>query len=341
MAFDVTKLRQQIAKAQAGSRSDLGSALRQVADLLADFNETELGFLNAVTAGTGANSKAVVLGASGNFIMPSTGFFGLSRAALAAAGSAASDAAVIATQVVAVTGANGTVGVALPAAATTLGPILVINTVTTSGANLLVYPVNGGNDNINGLAEDLAFTMGPGAAAWFIPTSATQWYVMDQSGVLATSAEITRATDLSARIVNLAVDTAITEAAHEGRTIVMGGAGTSRTFTMPAATGAGGRYRFVVGAVNTSNYVIKSVAGADLMEGLIIGASTGDSATDAARTWLSGATDDTITLNGTTTGGAAIGDWVELEDISATGWSVRGMVSQSGSEATPFSDTVA
>jgi hypothetical protein len=101
------------------------------------------------------------------------------------------------------------------------------------------------------------------------------------------------------------------------------------------------RLRFAVGTVSTTGYVIKSVVGTDLMEGVIIGASTGDSATDAARTWLSGATDDTFTLNGTTTGGAAVGDWVEFEDLSATGWYVRGMITQSGTEATPFSDTVA
>jgi hypothetical protein len=157
----------------------------------------------------------------------------------------------------------------------------------------------------------------------------------------ATPLEINRACDVSGRVVSLAVSTAITEAAHDGKTILMSGAGGARTFTLPAATGSGMRLRFVVGEVNTSNYVIKSVVGTDLMEGIIIGASTTDSATDAARTWLSGATDDTITLNGTTTGGVAVGDWVELEDLSATGWYVRGMITQSGAEATPFSDTVA
>ncbi|MBM3536896.1 MAG: hypothetical protein FJX55_03575 [Alphaproteobacteria bacterium] len=64
MAFDVTKLRQQIAKAQSGSRSDLGSALRQVADVLADFSDAELAVLNAVTAGTVTASKAVVVDAN-------------------------------------------------------------------------------------------------------------------------------------------------------------------------------------------------------------------------------------------------------------------------------------
>jgi hypothetical protein len=163
------------------------------------------------------------------------------------------------------------------------------------------------------------------------------------TGVTATAAEINRATDVSGRVVVLTATTAITEALHEGKTLLMQEAGGNAlcTFTLPAATGSGARYRFVVGEVNTSNYVIKSVVGTDLMEGIILGASTTDSATDAARTWLSGATDDTITLNGTTTGGAALGDWIELEDLTATGWYVRGCVTQSGSEATPFSDTVA
>jgi len=158
-------------------------------------------------------------------------------------------------------------------------------------------------------------------------------------GVIATPAEINRVADVSTRIVSLAVSTAITLAAHEGKTIVMSGAGAARTFTLPAATGSGARYRFVVGEVNTSGYLIKSVVGTDLMKGVILGDDGGGLTT--ALVWAAGATDDTITLNGTTTGGVSIGDWVELEDITATAWAVRGVVQQSGSEATPFSDTVA
>lgn len=149
----------------------------------------DLAKIDGITNGTGAAGKALVLDASGNVAMPDNGAIALSRAAVAAAGTGASDATVLADQVNAVTGSNGTVGVALPAAATTTGPIFVINTVLTSGADLKVYPVSGGNDNINGGAEDAAFTMGPGKAAWFIPTSATQWYVEDAAGVLTTTAE--------------------------------------------------------------------------------------------------------------------------------------------------------
>jgi hypothetical protein len=93
--------------------------------------------------------------------------------------------------------------------------------------------------------------------------------------------------------------------------------------------------------VNTSNYLIKASAGTMLFKGMIVGQSATDSATDAARTWVPGATDDTITLNGTTTGGKDIGNWIEFTDCSATMWAVRGFITASGSEATPFSDTVA
>lgn len=333
-----------------------GDSLIDEIAALSGLDSGEVGVLNGVTPGTGAASKAAVLDASGNFIMPATGIFGLSRAALAAAGTDATNGGAVATQVVAVTASDGTKGVVLPAAAVALGPILIINTVLTTGASLKVYPVNGGNDLINGEAEDLPFTMGPGEAAWFIPTSATQWYVADKSGnlltkteenllvgLLATAAEINRAADLSTRIVVITATGAITEADHEGKTCLLREAGGNAlvTLTLPAATGGGGRYRFVVDEVNTSNYVFKSVAGADVMRGTIIGASITDSATEAARTWTAGATDDTLTLNGTTMGGVTRGDWVEFEDIAADGWAVRGVITQSGSEVTPFSDTVA
>jgi hypothetical protein len=134
---------------------------------------TEEAVLDGATAGTGVASKAVVLDSSGNHMMPASSMWGLSRGTLAAAGSSATDAAVIVNQVTVVTGADNAKGVALPAAATTVGPYWVINDTT---AKLLVYPVNGGNDNINALAEDAAFTMEAGTMALFIPTSATLWY---------------------------------------------------------------------------------------------------------------------------------------------------------------------
>jgi hypothetical protein len=156
-------------------------------------------------------------------------------------------------------------------------------------------------------------------------------------GGLATAAEVNRVADVSTRVVNLAVSTAITELAHDGKVIVMGGAGAARTFTLPVPV-AGMKFRFVVGEVNTSNYLIKSVAGTQVMCGSVMVLSDNSAAVVG---FTAGATDDTITLDGTTTGGVAIGDWIELTALSTTKWAVSGQLTASGTEATPFSDTVA
>lgn len=170
--------------------------------------------------------------------------------------------------------------------------------------------------------------------------TATGAEINTMAGVLATAAEINRACDASTRVVNLAISTSITELLHDGKLLVLGGAGSARTMTLPAAAGSGCRFRFIVGAVNTSGYLIKSASGADHMCGTVLSESSSDSATDAVNSWTAGATDDTITLDGTTTGGISIGDWIEVVDIAAAKWAVTGVLTQSGTEATPFSDTV-
>lgn len=141
--------------------------------------------------------------------------------------------------------------------------------------------------------------------------------------------------------VSLTATGAITAALHANRPLLMGASGAALTFTLPAATGSGNRYTFWVSVVNTSNYLIKASAGTMLFKGMIVAQSATDSATDAARTWVAGSTDDTITLNGTTTGGKDIGNWIEFTDCSAIMWGVRGFTTASGAEATPFSDSVA
>lgn len=141
----------------------------------------------------------------------------------------------------------------------------------------------------------------------------------------------------SNRLVTLSVSTTITADLHDGKTILMSGAGAARTFTLPAATGSGAKFKFRVAAVNTSNYVIAVADATDVMDGQII--SLQDSA-DTVVGWETTSTSDTITLNGTTTGGVSIGDWVELEDIAANQWAVTGITTSSGTEATPFSAAV-
>lgn len=155
----------------------------------------------------------------------------------------------------------------------------------------------------------------------------------------ATSDELDRVCDVSTRLVTLTGSVSITQATHSDRILLMGAAGAALTFTLPAATGSGARFKFVVSVVNTSNYIIKVADASDTIDGNIITNSTGDTP-DLAQPWPTAATDDTITLNGTTTGGVAIGDFVELIDILADQYVVFGVTTTSGVEATPFSATV-
>lgn len=152
--------------------------------------------------------------------------------------------------------------------------------------------------------------------------------------------DIVRTNSVSTRNVQVAAAAfAVVQNNHEGRTLLLNNAGVASTATLPNATGTGAIYRFVVQAVNTSNYLIKTNRGADTFDGLILNADTDSSG--VMRGWSPGATDDTITLNGTTSGGSSIGDWIEVQDIAANQWAVRGNTSGTGVVITPFSDTVA
>ena len=143
----------------------------------------------------------------------------------------------------------------------------------------------------------------------------------------------------SPRLQTLTATAAMVVPDNSNCTNLMGAAGAALTFTLPEATGSGDVYRFAVSVVNTSNYLIKVDSASAVMDGQITTASTGDTP-DLAQPWVTASTSDTITLNGTTTGGVAIGDWVELHDIAANQWAVTGETTTSGTEATPFSATV-
>ena len=115
------------------------------------------------------------------------------------------------------------------------------------------------------------------------------------------------------------------------------------TLTLPAATATGRRYEVIIGTTVTSNSVILRVASAtDWFAGQIFVSS--DNAADAAisfetATGAIGSRSDTITMNGTTTGGTA-GDRIAFIDIGTGQWEVTGYTSATGTEVTPFSAAV-
>lgn len=128
----------------------------------------------------------------------------------------------------------------------------------------------------------------------------------------------------------------VTAATHSGRIVTLNRAA-GIAVTLPAATGSGGRYRFIIGTTVTSNSTTIKVANAsDSFRGNAIQSQ------DAGATlqmFEAAANDDTVTLNGTTTGGI-VGDEVELIDIATNLYFVRVISAATGTEATPFSATV-
>lgn len=109
------------------------------------------------------------------------------------------------------------------------------------------------------------------------------------------------------------------------------------TLTLPASSGSGMRFEIFVGTTITSNSLIVQVANStDIMSGVCWQAADSGSSVNG---WETGATDDTITMNGTTTGGVK-GDMIRLIDVSSGIWSVQIYGSATGTEATPFSSAV-
>jgi hypothetical protein len=106
--------------------------------------------------------------------------------------------------------------------------------------------------------------------------------------------------------------------------------------TLPAATGSGDEVEFIIGTTITSNTTTIKVTGNDIMTGQAIVAQD---AGDTSVSFETAADSDTITLNGSTTGGIK-GDRIRLVDIAADTWHVEAVMSATGTEATPFSATV-
>lgn len=164
---------------------------------------------------------------------------------------------------------------------------------------------------------------------------AGQLFIAD-TAITATMDEVNRACDVSARVVAVTGDVTLSAASHDGKVVTLSKAA-GIAVTLPAASGSGVKFDLIVITSVTSNTTTIKVANAsDVMTGVAIVAQ--DSA-DTAVMFETAATTDTITFNGSTTGGIK-GDRVELIDIAANLWAVRVVGSATGTEATPFSATV-
>ncbi len=119
-----------------------------------------------------------------------------------------------------------------------------------------------------------------------------------------------------------------------GETVVTQSLAATWTITLPAATGTGVTFNVFVGTTVTANAIIQVANSVDVMFGTIA------IATDIAGVTVNTtATDDTLTMNGSTTGGIK-GSFVTLQDVKSGLWRVGGALIATGSEATPFSAAV-
>lgn len=282
--------------------------------VLDEFTDTELGYVDGVTPGTATASKAVVLDASkGIATITSATITTLTNTTL---NSTNVDA-----------GASGTAGT-----------VDVFPSTASKGKLAITCTDQTGDTTVSLVAGAMAAARtitipDPGAAANILMSTGTA------TATAATTTEITRACDVSARGVAVGgTSLAITEADHDGKIVLLDHTAAGSTCTLPASSGSFAVFRFIVHSVNTNNHIIKVANATDVMSGSV---NLLDNDAAAQTAYAASGTDDTLTLNGTTTGGQ-IGDWVEFVDIKTGFWAVRGdLVCPAGSNpADPFSATV-
>lgn len=157
------------------------------------------------------------------------------------------------------------------------------------------------------------------------------------TALAATAAEINAAADVSTRLVSATDATlAVTVAAHDSKIIVLNRAA-GVTATLPAATGSGAVFRFSVGTAVTSNsYKVQVADNTDVMSGSLY---MTDQAAGTGTEFSTVAASDTVTMNGSTTGGLA-GGLMTLVDVATNLYAIQGNLIATGVEATPFSAAV-
>lgn len=125
-------------------------------------------------------------------------------------------------------------------------------------------------------------------------------------------------------------------AANAGATILLNTAAGS-TATLPAATGTGNIYRFVVTTTASSNaHKILAASSSDFLNGVAVGhvsAGTTLSFSAAAAT----AHSVQMPFAGTQPSGGFIGDWFDFTDAATNLWTVKGMYQSGTTSTTPFS----
>ncbi len=163
--------------------------------------------------------------------------------------------------------------------------------------------------------------------------------VLETMGVSATSAEIDRVSDASARVITTALTVLSLTVTQHGERILLvnsNSAGAS-TFRLPAATGSGVKFTIRNNVAQTQGTVVFTVVTGDVLKGKCI-ALDATAAADAM-VFLTTATSAKCTLNLTTTGGLGH-DTFDAVDVATGVYMVDVVINGSGSMGSPFTHTV-
>ncbi len=147
----------------------------------------------------------------------------------------------------------------------------------------------------------------------------------------------------NANVVSLTADTSITVASHSGKVLTCNDA--DGKFTLPSIVATapgedtdpnqtnnlGATFIFIVETAATDMDILTD--GTDkFVGGLYTGVTD-----DTGKTFISGASNDVITMNGTTKGGLA-GSIVKVTAMASAKYAVEGIILGSGTLVTPFAD---
>ena len=147
----------------------------------------------------------------------------------------------------------------------------------------------------------------------------------------------------NASVVSLTADTMLTVAAHAGKILLTNDA--DGKFTLPSIVATapdsdddpnqlnnlGATFTFVVVTAATDMDILTD--GTDKFVG---GTYTGVT-NDTGKTFISGASNDVLTMNGSTKGGLA-GSIVRVTAIASAKYAIEGLILGSGTLVTPFAD---
>jgi hypothetical protein len=147
----------------------------------------------------------------------------------------------------------------------------------------------------------------------------------------------------NANVVSLTADTSLTVDAHAGKVLTCNDA--DGKFTLPSIVATapgrdddpnqlnnlGATFIFVIETAAT-DLDIKTDGTDKFVGGLYLGKSDA-----AGKTFISGSSNDVITLNGSTKGGIA-GSIIKVTAIGSAKYAVEGIVLASGTVVTPFAD---